>query len=117
MSTDHWRLYLVGLLAALAVACGAPASPPAAPTAGRPAAVTQGSPAVSTAAAHTAAPAPTQLKVVYTALSGSTWPLWIAQDAGLLARNGINADLEYVVSSTTAMQAMLSGRRYFLKRG
>ncbi len=110
MSSDRWRPCLVGLLAALAVACGAPA----APTAGKPAAVTQGPPAVATAAAPTAAPAPTQLKAIYTALSGSTWPLWIAQDAGLLARNGINADLEYVVSSTTAMQALLSGEVAFI---
>jgi ABC-type nitrate/sulfonate/bicarbonate transport system substrate-binding protein len=54
------------------------------------------------------------IKAVYTALSGSTWPLWLAQDAGLLAKYGIDAELEYVVSSTTALQSLLSGEVAFI---
>jgi ABC-type nitrate/sulfonate/bicarbonate transport system substrate-binding protein len=107
------------ILAVIAMAsCGAPqAAPssgkPAAPAPAAPAASAAGGggPAVASAAptAAAAAPAPARIRIVYTAVSGSIWPLWIAQDAGLLAKHGIEADLEYVASSTTAMQAMLSG--------
>src|SRR5262245_19993387 len=105
MGVTERRLWLLGLVALLATACAGPAArsaPPAAPAA----APAQGA---TVSGAPTAAPAPAHLKVVYTALSGSTWPLWLAQDAGLLAQNGIDAELEYVVSSTTAIQSLLSG--------
>src|SRR5579884_1851428 len=103
MRTVSWGPWLLGLVVALVAACAAPAAPAApAQTAG------------PSAPLASAAPAPTSLKAVYTALSGSTWPLWIAQDAGLLAQNGISADLEYVVSSTTAMQSLLSGEVAFI---
>src|SRR6266446_2785762 len=106
--TDR-RPCLLGLLALLATACAGPAAtsapPPAPSAAAAPAQV---------ATAPAAVPAPAHLKVVYTAVSGSTWPLWLAQDAGLLAQNGIDAELEYVVSSTTAIQSLLSGEVAFI---
>jgi hypothetical protein len=112
MSSGGWRPAALGLLAALLIACAAPATPPpAAPVAGSPAAVAPERLAAAPAAAPTAAPAPASIKVVYTALSGSTWPLWIAQDAGFLEQNAIGADLQYVVSSTTAMQSLLGAER------
>jgi NitT/TauT family transport system substrate-binding protein len=53
--------------------------------------------------------APTRLRVAYTAISGGSWPTWIAQDAGFYLKHGIEAELEYIASSGTAMQALLAG--------
>lgn len=106
------RPWLLGLLALLAAACAgsaATAPPPAAPSA-----TAAPAPVATANAAPAAVPAPARLKAVYTAVSGSTWPLWVAQDAGLLARNGIDTELEYVVSSTTAIQSLLSGEVAFI---
>src|SRR5712692_8043335 len=112
MRVTYRRLGLLGLLALLATACARPAATSAPPAA--PAAAASPAQGAAASAAPTAAPAPAHLKVVYTALSGSTWPLWLAQDAGLLAENGIDAELEYVVSSTTAIQSLLSGEVAFI---
>jgi NitT/TauT family transport system substrate-binding protein len=106
---DALLLVLSVLAACQPAAGGSSAAPRAAtPSGGAGAAPAATSPSVGGGAAT--APAPlAQIRIVYTAVSGSVWPLWIAQDLGLLEKHGIRADLEYVASSTTAMQAMLSG--------
>ena len=48
------------------------------------------------------------LRAVYNALSGVMAPVWVAQEAGLYARNGMSVDLKYL-AATTAVQAMVSG--------
>src|SRR3954449_2845656 len=103
---------LLGLLALLATTCAGPAATSA--PAAAPSAATAPAQVAIASTAPAAVPAPAHLKAVYTAVSGSTWPLWIAQDAGLLAQNGIDAELEYVVSSTTAIQSLLSGEVAFI---
>ena len=105
---------LLLLLSAFA-ACQPPSNAPSsanrgAPPAGGPDAAPAGASPSTGSGPAAPAPAPiAHIRTVYTAVSGSVWPLWIAKDAGLLAKHGIEADLEYVASSTTAMQAMLSG--------
>lgn len=105
---------LAALAAALVAACAAappPAASPAdrsAPTAPASSAAVAGN-AAAPPTVPTAPPAATHLKVAYAALSGSSWPVWIAKDEGLYAAQGLDVELEYVPSSTTAMQAMLGG--------
>jgi len=48
------------------------------------------------------------LRAVYNALSGVMAPIWVAQDAGLFAKHGVNVDLKYL-AATTAVQGMLGG--------
>jgi NitT/TauT family transport system substrate-binding protein len=102
-------LLMLGVLAACQPAAG---GSPSAPRAATPSGGAGGAPVATSPSGGNggAAPAPlAHARLVYTAVSGSVWPLWIAQDVGLLEKHGIRADLEYVASSTTAMQAMLSG--------
>ena len=48
------------------------------------------------------------LRAVYNALSGVMAPIWVAQDAGLFTKHGVNVDLKYL-AATTAVQGMLCG--------
>src|SRR5258708_23258230 len=48
------------------------------------------------------------LRAVYNALSGVMAPFWVAQDAGLFTKHGVNVDLKYL-AATTAVQGMLGG--------
>jgi len=48
------------------------------------------------------------LRAVYNALSGVMAPIWVAQDAGLFDRHGLNVDLKYL-AATTAVQGMVGG--------
>jgi NitT/TauT family transport system substrate-binding protein len=49
------------------------------------------------------------LKIAYSALSGSSFPIWIAKDARLFEKYGLSADLIYIPSSSLSLQAMLGG--------
>ncbi|MGH7828235.1 MAG: hypothetical protein ACREQ7_24030 [Candidatus Binatia bacterium] len=48
-------------------------------------------------------------KIAYSALSGSSFPIWIAKDARLFEKYGLTADLIYIPSSSLALQTMLGG--------
>jgi NitT/TauT family transport system substrate-binding protein len=48
------------------------------------------------------------LRAIYNALSGVMAPIWVAADAGLFTKQGVNVDLKYL-AATSAVQAMLGG--------
>ncbi|MGE5305692.1 MAG: ABC transporter substrate-binding protein [Alphaproteobacteria bacterium] len=48
------------------------------------------------------------LHAVYNAISGVMAPVWVAQEANLFAKQGVNVDLKYL-AATTAVQAMVAG--------
>ena len=54
-----------------------------------------------------AAEAP-NLRVVYNALGGSMAPVWVAQELGLFAKQGLQHNLNYL-AATTAVQALAAG--------
>lgn len=54
------------------------------------------------------------LKIAYSALSGSSFPTWIAKDARLFEKYGLSADLIYIPSSSLALQAMLGGNIHII---
>lgn len=64
--------------------------------------------AISTSAVFPQTPVK-NLKIAYSALSGSSFPIWIAKDARIFEKYGLSADLIYIPSSSLALQAMLGG--------
>jgi ABC-type nitrate/sulfonate/bicarbonate transport system substrate-binding protein len=48
------------------------------------------------------------LRAVYNAISGVMAPVWVAQEANLFSKHGVNVDLKYL-AATTAVQAMVAG--------
>ena len=48
------------------------------------------------------------LHAVYNAISGVMAPVWVAQEANLFSKHGVNVDLKYL-AATTAVQAMVAG--------
>ena len=48
------------------------------------------------------------LHAVYNAISGVKAPVWVAQEANLFTKHGVNVDLKYL-AATTAVQAMVAG--------
>lgn len=49
------------------------------------------------------------LKVGYASISGNRISLWAAHDAGFFARQGLNADLIFIASSSQGIPALISG--------
>jgi ABC-type nitrate/sulfonate/bicarbonate transport system substrate-binding protein len=86
------RRSLLALLvvAAVEVACSAPAQP-AAPT-----------------AVPTVAP-PRKIGIAYSNLIADSLSLWVARESGIFARNGLDVDLQYIASSN-AFAALLAGQ-------
>jgi NitT/TauT family transport system substrate-binding protein len=106
------RLLSVSLLVLLLAACtGAPAAPAAAPAS--PAAVAPT--AVSSAAtASSPVPLPEKVTIAYSSISGTFLPAFLAADEGLFAKYGVNAELTYIGSGTTATQSLLAGEVQFV---
>lgn len=50
-----------------------------------------------------------KLRVAYSAVAGAQSPMWIAKEKGLYEKYGLDVDLQYIATSTTLTQAMLSG--------
>lgn len=48
------------------------------------------------------------LRAVYNAISGVMSPIWVAADAGLFTKHGVNVDVKYL-AATAAVQAMVGG--------
>lgn len=88
----------VGLVAALLVsACGpAPAAAPGAST------------SASSVAAASATPAPVKLTASYSNVIASNLPLWVAKEAGIFSKNGLDVELA-LIESTKGVAALLSG--------
>ena len=56
-------------------------------------------------------PAPAQpikISVGYSAISGDALPAWIAKDAGIFEKNGLDAQLVFFTGGTTAVMALVS---------
>ena len=66
-------------------------------------------PAPSATLAATPSAPPAKLVVVYGSINGDDLPTWIAKEAGIFSRNGLDVDLQLVSSSSAAMAAVVSG--------
>lgn len=52
---------------------------------------------------------PETLTISYASVSGTRAPLWIAKDLGLFEKYGLDANLLYIASATTSLNALLGG--------
>ena len=50
----------------------------------------------------------TRLNVGYSAISGDAMPAWVAKDAGIFERNGLDVQLVFFTGGTTAVMALVS---------
>ena len=80
----------------LLAACGPPAAPPPAPGTSEAPTASQARPPVA------------QITVGYGSATGYHLPMWVAQEAGLYARNGLDVDLR-LTPATAGMAALLAG--------
>ena len=53
------------------------------------------------------------LKVGYASITGNRIPLWATQDREFFARNGLDAELIFIASSSQGMPALLAGQILF----
>jgi NitT/TauT family transport system substrate-binding protein len=60
-------------------------------------------------AASPAATPPERLKIIYSSLSGSYIPLWIAAEQGFFREQGLDAELTLIESGTVATQTLVAG--------
>ncbi len=108
------------LLGAALAGCGGAAQPasPAASTAAKPSAASAAAPSAaakpSASAAGSAAAKPaaglTKVTVGYGNVSGDYVPLWVAKEAGIFEKNGIDADLQFLNGGQNAMAAFVAGQ-------
>lgn len=54
------------------------------------------------------------IRVTYTVISGSSWPVWIAESSGIFQKNGLQAQLIYIASASKSIQALLGGDVHFI---
>jgi NitT/TauT family transport system substrate-binding protein len=103
-------LALVGTAACASPAAAPPrAAPTTAPAAAAPAPMSGSAPS-PTDAAPAAPPAPSiSVRIPYTAVSVVNAPLWVAKEAGDFEQEGVSVEVEYIATSTTVTQSMLSG--------
>jgi len=74
----------------------------------------------SQATSAAGANAPAQLppiSIAYTSISPQYAPVWIAKEAGIFRKNGVNADLIYMRGGVLATQALVSGDVQFINAG
>src|ERR1051325_6163299 len=64
---------------------------------------------VFASALHAAEPARERITVAYAAISPSMAGIWMAKESGAFERHGLNADLVYIASGSTAIQALVGG--------
>src|SRR5713226_5165205 len=50
----------------------------------------------------------TKLNVGYSAISGDQLPAWVAKEAGVFQKNGLDVQLIYFTGGTTAVMALIS---------
>jgi NitT/TauT family transport system substrate-binding protein len=109
----HWRSprWLLAAVLLAGLGCAAPAAPsPGAPAASTAAAAAPAASqsAVAAPAIPTSVPALRTLQVPLSAVSGAATPVWVADQAGLFRRHGLDAEVVNV-SPATALQSMLAG--------
>jgi NitT/TauT family transport system substrate-binding protein len=51
---------------------------------------------------------PTRINVGYSAISGDALPAWVAKDAGIFEKNGLDVQLVFFSGGTTAVMALIS---------
>src|SRR5262249_26746716 len=66
------------------------------------------------AAPTPAAPRAEKVTIAYSSVSGDFLPLFVTVEAGLFAKHGVDAEVTYIASGTTAMQSLLASEVQFV---
>src|SRR5438105_4502086 len=106
------------LAACSGAASPTPASQSAAASAAQPVASGAGSnvassaakPVASGSAAASAAAGLKKMDVVLSSLSGDSIPVWVAQEGGYFAKNGLEVNLQLINGAAAAMATLISGK-------
>ncbi|MBI2954047.1 MAG: ABC transporter substrate-binding protein [Chloroflexi bacterium] len=59
----------------------------------------------------------TKIDIAYSAIAGTQAPVWITKEKGLFEKYGLDVDLQYIATSTTLTQALLSGEIQLAQTG
>src|SRR4051794_26822396 len=113
---SRFRARGLGVLLCVSAVLGLAGCAPAAPTAGGAGPPAAGAPAPAPAAVPTEAavpPALTHVRLASTAVAASMSPLWLAKDAGIFERNGLDVEIISLAAGTLAVQGMLAGELEF----
>jgi NitT/TauT family transport system substrate-binding protein len=110
------------LAALLAAACGSGGAAPradapaAAPAASGPASGGQSAAPAPAASATDAplAPLPQKVVIAYSSVSGSYLPVYTTAEAGLFTKNGLDVEMTYIASGTTALQSLIANEVHFV---
>src|SRR5215217_8124941 len=110
-SPRHSPLLLGGVVALLA--CTPSAAP--APTVSAPAAAALGAATSGAARPEPAAAAPSleRVRALYGSISVTVLPVWLAKDAGLFEKHGLDVSVDYIPSGNTMIQTMVAGEAEF----
>lgn len=100
---SRWGRSVLLLAALVLAACATPAAAPAAPGAA------SGAAANAPAGASASAPAPTRVRVAYVTIASNILPMWLAQDAGIFQKYGLDVELLYVAGAAKVAEALLGG--------
>jgi NitT/TauT family transport system substrate-binding protein len=60
------------------------------------------------------APLPQKVVIAYSSVSGSYLPIYVAAEGGLFAKNGLDVEMTYIASGTTALQSLVAGDVHFV---
>jgi NitT/TauT family transport system substrate-binding protein len=105
------RVALMCVLAVVLAGCGSSGAAPA-PRASAPATLAAGAPQAP-AVAPTAPPPLEHVRVAYATPSGGFAAPWMAKEAGLFEKYGLDAEVSYVASGPTMIQSLLAGEIRF----
>jgi ABC-type nitrate/sulfonate/bicarbonate transport system substrate-binding protein len=98
-------------LCSVLIATLACASPAAGPSSSSP--PSAGAGAASTPAAAATAPPRERVTILYPNQGGNQTATWLAKEAGLYDKHGLDADVEFIEGSPTVMQAVTAGNAQF----
>ncbi len=101
--TRKWFILVAVVVVASLAACAPAAAPTTAPTSA------PAQPTATTAAAAPTAGAMTKITVAYSTLNPDPLPIWVAQDAGFFAKNGLDVNLVFINGGTQTAQAAVAG--------
>src|SRR5437868_2492858 len=96
------RTLLLGVLAVATCACGAAGRTTSQPGAAPAPAASAGSSLTAPAGSPPPEPLAQKVTVAYPSVAGGFLPLWLAADAQLFAKYGLDVELTYIASGTTA---------------
>src|SRR5262249_39038163 len=103
---------LAALAALLAMACAADTSRPVAAPASSPRQTLRGE---DPAASDVPPVSPTHVRVAYAVVDGMIAPLWLALDAGLWQRHGLDVELSLISGTPNAMAALVADEVQFVQ--